>query len=281
MQGKYATLYRILIGLLVSAGVGILVYVLYGQLIGEASKDASYYQTMRHAKDKDDFDYLLSTNAGRTGIDKASVKAVDPVSLPGLKAKYTRVERTKEEYTLHVETYTTTDSKGNTTTHTRTYWEWDVVGHEEKSAKHITINGIKTDTKSLAVRDRELKLTNKTADLRKIKQDGLFGIKITRTPKIGYGGRYLYTDSETRYSFDVVPVSYKTTLFARLQDNKVLPLAGDERIEQYTKSVKQVKQEKSAEVGSLTDWQLAGTLISVVVAGIIYTVVVYKLDNPY
>lgn len=76
--------------------------------------------------DAEKFGYIKRTDAGRF-IANGTLSVIDTIRIDGLPKSYSYVKKDKEEYRLHVETYTTTDSKGHTTTHTRTYHSWDVV----------------------------------------------------------------------------------------------------------------------------------------------------------
>lgn len=227
--------------------VSTLSFVVSNFMISSSVKEADYYQIMRVANNKSDFDYLLKTNAGRTGIDNAEVKTLDPVTITGLTKQYSYVKSEREEYTEH--SVTTTDSKGNTTT--TYYWSWDYTDSKKASSKYITINGIKTKTNSFDNPTQKLKLSKKNTDLHHI--DGWFG---GSDPWISSKGNYLYTDSDTRYSFTYTPLKYKTTIFAKLSDNKVQPLSKSGLIETYNKSVKKVKQQKNDHSKKLMVWQL-------------------------
>jgi len=79
--------------------------------------------------DPEKFGYIKRTNAGDFLAE--GILVADPVSIPDLSGKYMAIKRDKERYTMHTQTYTTTDGKGHTTVHTRTYWSWDVV-HTDK-----------------------------------------------------------------------------------------------------------------------------------------------------
>lgn len=76
--------------------------------------------------DAEKFGYIKRTDAGRF-IANGTLSVIDTIRIDGLPKPYSYVKKDKEEYRLHVETYTTTDGKGHTTTHTRTYHSWDVV----------------------------------------------------------------------------------------------------------------------------------------------------------
>ncbi len=79
--------------------------------------------------DLERFDYIRRTNAGDF-LAEGSLVAINPVTLPEIDGEYLKVVKVKEKYTMHTQTYTTSDGKGHTQTHTRTYWSWDVVSRE-------------------------------------------------------------------------------------------------------------------------------------------------------
>lgn len=236
-------------------------YVHQDHVIANRVEEADYYQTMRHAENVKDFNYYLKTNAGRTGIDKALVKASNPVTLPGLTKSYMFIKSTHEHYTQHIEHYTTTDSKGNTHWHTRVYWTWDYAGSQEKTSKKITINNVNAKYSDLRQDTKDLTLNTKNADLREIKSKGLFGITTSYKPRISSSGSYLYTSSDDRYYFKYVPESYHKTLFATLKDKKVLPLAQTKHIEQYDKSVKQIKHQYQQSVDEAQSHQILKAIL--------------------
>lgn len=76
------------------------------------------------------FDYIRRTNAGDF-LAEGSMVAINPVTLPEIEGEYIKISKVKEKYTMHTQTYITSDGKGHTQIHTRTYWSWDVVGREE------------------------------------------------------------------------------------------------------------------------------------------------------
>ena len=74
----------------------------------------------------DKFDYIARTDVGDF-IAEGTLSVIDTIRLEELSGGYSYVKKAKEEYRQHIETYTTTDSKGHTHVHTRTYWSWDVM----------------------------------------------------------------------------------------------------------------------------------------------------------
>jgi hypothetical protein len=92
-------------------------------------------------EDSDMFQYGMETNVG-TAFVYGELKAVDTVTYPEIGGEYMYVEKVREQYTMHTRTYTTTDSKGNTQTHTETYWTWDRVESESVGCDEISFCGI-------------------------------------------------------------------------------------------------------------------------------------------
>lgn len=90
--------------------------------------------------DSSKFDYIRRTDAGRF-VAEGTLSAVDTVRLPELARPYSYIRKVQEEYRLHTETYTTTDSKGHVTTHTRTYHSWDEVRHWKYEADSVSFLG--------------------------------------------------------------------------------------------------------------------------------------------
>ena len=85
--------------------------------------------------DAEKFDYIKRTNAGMFIAD-GTLYVIDTVRIPELPNAYSFVRKVKEEYRIHTETYTTTDSKGHVQTHTRTYCSWDEVKHWDYKAEN-------------------------------------------------------------------------------------------------------------------------------------------------
>ena len=88
----------------------------------------------------DEFDYISRTNAGRF-LANGTLSVIDTVRIEELPGVYSFIKKVKEEYRLHTEVYTTTDGKGHTTTHTRTYHSWDEVKHWNYKAERAMFRG--------------------------------------------------------------------------------------------------------------------------------------------
>lgn len=125
----------LIIAILYGAGVWI-----SNPLLTRAIQKADKIITATKVSDANNFDYIRRTNVGFF-IAEGKLIANDTISLPDIPGIYSRIDKVKEEYRSHVETYTTTDSKGNTTTHTRIVWEWERVDSWDYITKTYTFLG--------------------------------------------------------------------------------------------------------------------------------------------
>ena len=89
--------------------------------------------------DPEKFGYIKRTNAG--GFLAEGNLASYHVSIPDLEGVYMAIEKNKERYTMHTETYVVTDSKGHSHVKTRTYWSWDVVHTDKWVSDSVTFLG--------------------------------------------------------------------------------------------------------------------------------------------
>lgn len=124
----------------------VCVMVILGLVIADSINTALMhkwqdYNTALHIEqNKELFEYGMRTDVGNAFV-YGNLCAVDTVSHEEIKGEYAYIERVKEKYTKHTRTYTTTDSKGRTQTHTETYWTWDRVSSEEWHCKQISFLG--------------------------------------------------------------------------------------------------------------------------------------------
>lgn len=93
-------------------------------------------------EDSELFKYSLDTDVGDIFV-YGKLKALDPVSYPGIENKYLEIEKVKEVYTMHTRTVTTSNGRGGTTTRTEIYWTWDVKGRESKVSENVEFCGVK------------------------------------------------------------------------------------------------------------------------------------------
>lgn len=257
--------------------LAVIAFLILNQQVSNKQSEANYYQTMRVANNKSEFEFMLRTNAGRTGVNDAQFTAKDSVSFPEIKGEHMYIERVKEHYTMKTRTYTTTDSKGNTQTHTEVYYEWDVVDRDKKKSDVALINGIETKTKSIGLNVEALKMTSSNVDLSKVKSASWFGL-FESSPKLERDG-YIYAGSNDRFYYNVVRAEFKSTIFVDLKDKQVLPLSGEKVIRLYSESVQAVKKNKNDSVETLLKWILPITIIMFFVGAVISLFVIIKINE--
>ena len=112
------------------------------------------------------------------------------------------IEKIREEWTMH--TYTTTDSKGHTTTHV--YYSWDYAGKKKDYPKYVMFNGIKISLDSLDGFDfRTLKLSSENFSSKKYRISGIYAYEIF--------------NSDVRYYYKVIPIEITGSFFGFLGKN--------------------------------------------------------------
>lgn len=113
--------------------------------------------------------------------------------------KFLMIEKIREEWTMH--TYTTTDSKGRTTTHV--YYSWDYAGSKKDYPKNVMFNGIKVPLESLDGFDfRTLKLSSENFNSKKYRISGIYA--------------YETFNSDVRYYYKVIPIEITGSFFGFL-----------------------------------------------------------------
>lgn len=145
------------------------------------------------ANTDDEFDYISRTNAGRF-LANGTLSAIDTVRLEELPGIYSSVKKVKEEYRLHTEVYTTTDSKGHTTTHTRTYHSWDEVKHWNYKAERAMFRG------------KEFKI------------DEVYRVRIQKDTIIKVKTKMF--ENDTRYVYYTAPVSFDGVMLGSAMNRK-------------------------------------------------------------
>lgn len=202
------TVFIVIMSIVSTAFTFLLMVVLLSTLASGSSKNNSWMQTVQVADTKDRFSYLLKTNAGDVGVNKASISVDDPVTIPELSGKYSYIRREKEEYTAHVNV--TTDSKGNTSTYTT--YSWDNVETKELQSNKYRINGVLSPKVNLKEHDLHLddSNTNKTS------YKGFF---FTHNSKVKYG--YYYINGDTRYHYVTKPTTLNTNVIVNLSNDKI------------------------------------------------------------
>lgn len=183
-------------------GIGIF----FNQKISEYnSNDDMKYKTSVRVSNKADFDYVLSTQEGRILV-QAPFQAVRGVQFREMKGSYLAVDRYREEYKRHEDTYT--DSKGHT--HTHTYWKWDPAGTDTLEAQRVSVYNKEYPTTKFELPDLK-DLSGKTALKPQYQHKDFFGDT----------SDYYYPYPHVRYSYAALPIKL-TGSFQAVADDKGL-----------------------------------------------------------
>lgn len=139
---------------IVSVGIGAIIIAIVVVLFnGLSAKEGEYSRILTSATyidDQEAFDYACNTSIGNS-IISTIFSTNEPVS-DGKIQDCLYIKRDYEEYRQH--TYTSTDSKGNTTVHT--YWSWDHIKTDEFKSNNINIFDKTFDISSLNLELRNL-----------------------------------------------------------------------------------------------------------------------------
>lgn len=162
-------------------------------IISSVTQDAENIVSAVQVKDSTKFDYCMRTNVGDF-IGEGMLYTVDPVSIPDISGQYGMIEKLTQEYEMETRIVTTVDAKGNTHTHTETYWEWNTKKHEEWEATTVKFLGKTFKPKDIMFRYHTSYY--KTID----------------------APRQLFHD-KTRYVYYVAPTTYQGTLSGIADNN--------------------------------------------------------------
>lgn len=90
--------------------------------------------------DEELFRYGMRTNIGYAFV-YGKLETLDPVTFSEIGGEYSYIKREEQKYTRHTrtvtETYTGSDGKTHTRTKIETYWTWDTMRTERKTATQI------------------------------------------------------------------------------------------------------------------------------------------------
>lgn len=163
--------------------------IIHGNINDKLMLEYQKYNTaLQIENDSELFAYGMKTNVGNAFI-YGDLKAVDTVTYPEIGGEYMYVEKVKERYTQHTETYTVTVD-GKTQVRTRTYWSWDRVGSEYKKCEEISFC------------------------------DTVFKSSKISLPFADYIGM-IKESSYIRYKYYGVKTEYTGTIFTELKDNTI------------------------------------------------------------
>lgn len=148
--GEFEITFREILASISIIAIMLLIGFVISGKISQNNIDANekYNKAIKIDNDKDMFQYGMETNVGNAFV-YGKLKTVDTVTFPEIGGKYMYVKKVEEHYNMHKRTYTTTDSKGHTRTHTRIYWSWDYAGEESKECKEISFCNAKFPSKKI------------------------------------------------------------------------------------------------------------------------------------
>lgn len=197
------------------------------------------------ANTDEEFDYISRTNAGRF-LANGTLSVIDTVRIEELPGVYSSIKKVKEEYRLHTEVYTTTDSKGRATTHVRTYYSWDEVEDWNYKAERAMFCG------------KEFKI-NEVYKVR-TQEDTIIKVKT----KI--------FENDTRYVYYTAPVSFDGIMLGNAMNRKYddPKFINGLTAEQYIK-----KAERKLNENTIIFWILWGLLTVGMIIGF------YALENKW
>lgn len=159
------------------------------------------FNNMVKVIDEDTLNYCINSQVDEFLI-RGTAKADNPVTLEELTGEYSYIRRTKYHYESHTETYTVTVSDGNGKSHietkTRIVWDWENKGSDKWSTNTVTLLN-KTFT-----------FNNTSHSSRTIRYKD-YAAKETSTWKDNH---YYYTDDNTRYEYEVIPLEYTTAFIS-------------------------------------------------------------------
>lgn len=193
----------------------------------------------------DEFDYISRTNAGRF-LANGTLSVIDTVRIEELPGVYSFIKKVKEEYRLHTEVYTTTDGKGHTTTHTRTYHSWDEVKHWNYKAERAMFRG------------KEFKI------------DEVYRVRTQKDTIIKVKTKMF--ENDTRYVYYTAPVSFDGIMLGNAMNRKYdgPKFINDLTAEQYIKNA-----EQKLNGSTILFWILWSLLIAGMIVGF------YALENKW
>ena len=129
-------------------------FLISGKIQNSIMDNNERYNKAVKIEDEELFRYGMDTNVGNAFV-YGDLEAVDTVTFPEIGGEYMCVEKEEEHYNRHTRTYTTTDGKGHTKTHTEVYWSWDYAGSESKQWKEVSFCGVVFDSGKIKLPDAD------------------------------------------------------------------------------------------------------------------------------
>lgn len=232
--GDFEITYReILASISIIAVMLLIGFVISGKISQiQSDRNAKYNKAVK-IESADLFRYGMDTNVGNAFV-YGELKAVDTVTYPEIGGEYMYVEKIEEHYNRHTRTYTTTDGKGHTRTHTEVYWSWDYAGSEDMQCKEVSFCGVVFDSNKIKLPSADY--------IKTIKESGY-----------------------VRYKYYGTNIEYKGTIFTELKDKTI-----SDSTPFYEMSIKETKNKLERNIGIVIFWIIWIIVMVLAVFGFYY-----------
>ena len=232
--GDFEITYReILASISIIAVMLLIGFVISGKISQiQDDKNAKYNKAVK-IESTDLFQYGMNTNVGNAFV-YGELKAVDTVTYPEIGGEYMYAEKVEEHYNRHTRTYTITDGKGHTRTHTEVYWSWDYAGSEDIQCKEVSFCGIVFDSNKIKLPSADYIDTIKES-------------------------------SHVRYKYYGTNIEYKGTIFTELKDKTI-----SDSTDFYELSIEETKDKLERNIGIVIFWIIWIIVMVLAVFGFYY-----------
>lgn len=230
-MNDYKRVLLVVLGAILLIPVG---FSIQGAINSNGEKNARMFNTAIQATETDRFNYTIDSHQGKL-LGSGAFTPTQLVKFPEMSKQFAWVEKSKQEYTMHTREDCTTDSDGNETCTTETYYTWDFAGSDEVSTPAYKLHGREYPASIFSVGN--FKHSAEACDFTPANTAGWF------SDKNGCDGSYWYTDSDTRYYYDVIdPAGFTAAMIADVSDGTLKPVQGS-TIDLQPKSVEQMQKE--------------------------------------
>lgn len=232
--GDFEITYReILASISIIAVMLLIGFVISGKISQiQSDRNAKYNKAVK-IESADLFRYGMDTNVGNAFV-YGELKAVDTVTYPEIGGEYMYAEKVEEHYNRHTRTYTTTDGKGHTRTHTEVYWSWDYTGSEDMQCKEVSFCGVVFDSNKIKLPSADYIDTIKES-------------------------------SHVRYKYYGTNIEYIGTIFTKLKDKTI-----SDSTPFYEMSIKETKDKLERNIGIVIFWIIWIIVMVLAVFGFYY-----------
>lgn len=210
-------------------------------------KNARMFNTAIQATEQERFNYAIDSHQGKL-LGNGQFTPTKLVKFPEMSKQFAAVDKTKEEYTMHTREVCTSDSDGNESCHTETYYTWDDAGTDRLESPEYKLH------------DRNYPASLFNTGVFKTRADACDFTKkgenmgwLDWGEKSGCNDGYYYTDDDTRYEYHTIaPDGFSASFIADVSTGALKPVNGS-FISLESKSVEQM-------VKDANDYKLPGNL---------------------